>query len=113
MIVFNVRFGSPDHRARKTIKTQISTKTYHELKTQLTFQLTPQKKVSAKLLAKSNAQFELIYSALKAYKKIHKNVLVPRAFVVPQGDERYPAHTWGIKLGTVNFYIFSLYFGGA
>jgi hypothetical protein len=43
--------------------------------------------------------FDVIYSALEAYKSVHGNVLVPRKFVVPQDDVNYPPETWGMKLG--------------
>jgi hypothetical protein len=43
--------------------------------------------------------FDIIYSALKAYKAVHDNLLVPQKFVVPEGDVRFPSDTWGMKLG--------------
>jgi hypothetical protein len=43
--------------------------------------------------------FDVIYSALDAYKAVHGNLLVPQKFVVPQDDVNYPPETWGIKLG--------------
>jgi Fe2+ transport system protein FeoA len=47
----------------------------------------------------SDVQFDVIYSALQAYKAVHDNLLVPRKFIVPQDDVRFPADTWGMKLG--------------
>jgi Fe2+ transport system protein FeoA len=47
-----------------------------------------------------DVQFAKIYSALEAYKAIHGDLLVPRRFVVPQGDANYPSETWGMKLGS-------------
>ncbi len=44
--------------------------------------------------------FDVIYSALEAYKTVHGNLLVPFKFVVPQGDVNYPPETWGMKLGS-------------
>jgi hypothetical protein len=44
--------------------------------------------------------FDVIYLAFEAYKAIYGNLLVPQRFVVPEGDVRYPAETWGIKLGS-------------
>jgi hypothetical protein len=46
-----------------------------------------------------DVQFNVIYSALEAYKAVHDNLLVPVKFIVPQGDVRFPAETWGMKLG--------------
>ncbi len=44
--------------------------------------------------------FNVIYSALEAYKIVHGNLLVPTKFVVSEGDVRYPPETWGMKLGS-------------
>jgi hypothetical protein len=44
--------------------------------------------------------FDVIYSALKAYKAIHGDLLVPARFVVPRVDVRFPVDTWGMKLGS-------------
>jgi hypothetical protein len=38
-------------------------------------------------------------TALKAYKVIHGHVRVPRCYIVPQDDIRWPEQTRGIKLG--------------
>jgi hypothetical protein len=43
--------------------------------------------------------FDVIYSALEAYKAIHSNLLVPKKFMVPHDDVNYPVETWGMKLG--------------
>jgi hypothetical protein len=43
--------------------------------------------------------FDVIYSALEAFKAVHGNLLVPARFVVPQDDVNYPPETWGMKLG--------------
>jgi hypothetical protein len=43
--------------------------------------------------------FDVIYSALEAYKSVHGNLLVPQKFVMPQDDVSYPPETWGMKLG--------------
>ncbi|KAG7393319.1 hypothetical protein PHYBOEH_006128 [Phytophthora boehmeriae] len=37
--------------------------------------------------------------ALRAYKHTKGDLLVPRPFVVPQGDVQWPRATWGTKLG--------------
>jgi hypothetical protein len=44
--------------------------------------------------------FDVIYSALEAYKSVHGNLLVPKRFVVPQDDVNYPPETWGMRLGS-------------
>ena len=37
---------------------------------------------------------------LEIYQDIHGNVhLPPTNFVIPQGDDRWPVHLWGYKLG--------------
>ncbi len=46
-----------------------------------------------------DVQFDVIYSALEAYKAIHVDLLVPQKFVVPRDDVNYPPATWGMKLG--------------
>ncbi len=47
--------------------------------------------------------FDVIYSALVAYKSVNGHVTVPRKFMIRQGDSAYPEKTWGVKLGyTVN-----------
>jgi hypothetical protein len=43
--------------------------------------------------------FDVIYSALEAYKFVHGNLLVPQKFLVSEGDVNYPPETWGMKLG--------------
>jgi hypothetical protein len=48
---------------------------------------------------RSPSDFEVIYSALKAYKLIHGNLLVPRSFIVPPNDTKFPPETWGMNLG--------------
>ncbi|KAL4147560.1 hypothetical protein PRNP1_011316 [Phytophthora ramorum] len=43
-------------------------------------------------------------SALKRFKELQGDLLVPRKFVVPEGDRQWPRATWGLKLGShVNF----------
>ena len=46
----------------------------------------------------SNQNFENVKTALLTYKKIHKNLFVPRKYVVPSTKE-YSAELWGMKLG--------------
>jgi hypothetical protein len=59
---------------------------------------------------KSPPCFNVIYSALKAYKSVHGNLLVSAKFVVPHGDVRFPLETWGISLGNN---VFSIRHSGA
>ncbi len=44
--------------------------------------------------------FDVIYSALEAYKAVNGNLLVPQKFVVPQGDVRFPVESWEMKVGS-------------
>ena len=48
---------------------------------------------------RSGVGFDIIYSALESYKTNHGDLMVPRRFVVPQDDDRYPIESWGLKLG--------------
>ena len=43
--------------------------------------------------------FDVTYSALKVYKDIHGDLLVPQKFVVPENDDQYPKEAHGLKLG--------------
>ena len=47
----------------------------------------------------SKKRFDLVYAALKAYKEVHGNLVVPQAFVVPVNDDFWPEETRGLKLG--------------
>ncbi|KAE9346650.1 hypothetical protein PF008_g8191 [Phytophthora fragariae] len=38
-------------------------------------------------------------AALRAYKTINGDTLVPQSFVVPSGDARWPRVAWGYALG--------------
>ena len=44
--------------------------------------------------------FDVIYSALKVYKDIHGDLLVPAGFLVSQNDDQYPKEARGLKLGS-------------
>jgi hypothetical protein len=48
---------------------------------------------------KSNWTTKLL--ALKTYRDIHGDMLIPQRFVVPTDDQRWPIETHGMKLGTV------------
>jgi hypothetical protein len=41
------------------------------------------------------------FLALKTYRDIHGNMLIPRRFVVPTDDQRWPIETHGMKLGLI------------
>eukprot|EP01039_Chlorochromonas_danica_P003929 gene3929-4293_t len=49
--------------------------------------------------ALSKKRFEIIYEALKVYKDMYGDVLVPLSFVVPSSPP-WPPSTYGVKLGT-------------
>ncbi|EGZ22488.1 hypothetical protein PHYSODRAFT_496849 [Phytophthora sojae] len=41
-----------------------------------------------------------ILAALRTYRDLNGDLLVPQSLVIPTGDERWPSVTWGYKLGT-------------
>jgi hypothetical protein len=45
--------------------------------------------------------YDLIKTALLAYKVLHNDMLVPYKFVVPDGDVAWPKETWNMTLGYV------------
>ena len=47
----------------------------------------------------SKKRFDIVYCALKAYKEVYGNLIVPQAFVVPTDDEFWPEESRGLKLG--------------
>jgi hypothetical protein len=47
----------------------------------------------------SKKRFDIVYTALKAYKEVYGNLIVPQAFVVPTDDEFWPEEARGLKLG--------------
>ena len=47
----------------------------------------------------SKKRFDIVYTALKAYKEVYGNLIVPQAFVVPTDDEFWPEESRGLKLG--------------
>jgi len=49
--------------------------------------------------AANNQRFKLVYDALCAYKEANGDLLVPQPFIIPEGDDSYPKHTWGLRLG--------------
>jgi len=46
----------------------------------------------------SKKRFEIIYEALKVYKELKGDLLIPQLFVVPEA-EPWPEETWNLKLG--------------
>jgi len=46
-------------------------------------------------------QYEEVKQALLAYKKLHRKLLVPFDFTIPEGDPHYPKEVWGMNLGNV------------
>ncbi|KAE8983727.1 hypothetical protein PR001_g23371 [Phytophthora rubi] len=52
-----------------------------------------------KLHWKTTAREDKILAALRTYKEIKGDTLVPQSFVVPSGDARWPRVTWGYTLG--------------
>jgi len=48
----------------------------------------------------SDLEGEKIKKALQVYKKLHGgNLNVPRTFIIPEGDVKWPKALWGMKLG--------------
>lgn len=45
------------------------------------------------------ASFELIYTALKAYKEVYGDLKIKQMFVIPEGYPDFPEETWNMKLG--------------
>jgi len=49
-------------------------------------------------VAANDARFQIVYDALKRYKDVYGDLLVPQPFVVPDSKE-WPEPTWGLRLG--------------
>ena len=47
----------------------------------------------------SKKRFEIVFSGLKVYKQVYGDLMVPQAFVIPEGDPLWPEETQGLKLG--------------
>jgi hypothetical protein len=47
----------------------------------------------------NDVRFQNVYLALRTYKSIHGDLLVPQPFAVPKNDSRWPEVTWGLRLG--------------
>jgi len=50
-------------------------------------------------LSANDRRFQNVYEALKTYKDMYGDLLVPQPFAVPEGDDRWPKETWGLRLG--------------
>mmetsp|Transcript_1703 Transcript_1703/g.1963 ORF Transcript_1703/g.1963 Transcript_1703/m.1963 type:complete len:825 (-) Transcript_1703:100-2574(-) len=50
-------------------------------------------------VAANDARFTKVYEALKRYKEIYGDLLVPQPFVVPESSDDWPEETWGLRLG--------------
>jgi hypothetical protein len=50
-------------------------------------------------VATSNARFHRVYDALRRYKDIYGDLLVPQPFVVPDKSADWPEDTWRLRLG--------------
>ncbi|RHY87265.1 hypothetical protein DYB37_013367 [Aphanomyces astaci] len=46
-------------------------------------------------------KWEMTVQGLRTYSNLHNHVIIPRTFVVPHGDERWPKESWNWKLGRV------------
>ena len=47
----------------------------------------------------NDLRFQKVYTALKTFKELNGDLLVPQPFVVPQGSTDWPEETWGLRLG--------------
>lgn len=50
-------------------------------------------------VAANDARFNKVFEALKRYKEIYGDLLVPQPFVIPEGSADWPKETWGVRLG--------------
>lgn len=49
--------------------------------------------------ATSDSRFDIVFDALKRYKEIFGDLLVPQPFFVPEDSPEWPERTWGLRLG--------------
>ena len=47
----------------------------------------------------NDIRFQKVYTALKTYKEIYGDLVVPQPFAVPSDNDRWPEDTWGLRLG--------------
>ena len=50
-------------------------------------------------VAANDARFNNVFNALKRYKELHGDLLVPQPFVVPDGSDDWNENFWGLRLG--------------
>jgi hypothetical protein len=51
------------------------------------------------------SKYYLVKVALIRYRELKGDMLVPRQFVIPEGDDKWHRNIWGMKLGTVVYNI--------
>lgn len=56
------------------------------------------KDTNSELLSANDIRFQNVYEALKTYKRIYGDLLVPQPYVVPKTND-WPKETWGLRLG--------------
>eukprot|EP00978_Attheya_sp_CCMP212_P041577 scaffold240247_cov62-Attheya_sp.AAC.1 len=49
--------------------------------------------------AANDARYQMVYNALKRYKEINGDLLVPQPFVCPEDTDEWPEEAWGLRLG--------------
>lgn len=50
-------------------------------------------------VAASDSRYDNVFAALKRYKELYGDLLVPQPFFVPEGSNEWPENTWGMRLG--------------
>ncbi|KAL3924793.1 MAG: hypothetical protein SGILL_000822 [Bacillariaceae sp.] len=50
-------------------------------------------------LSANDKRFQAVYLALKRYKEIYGDMVVPQPFVVPSDSSDWPEESWGLRLG--------------
>lgn len=50
-------------------------------------------------LSANEERFRKVYTALKTYRDVFGDLLVPQPFVVPEKDPKWPEEVWGLRLG--------------
>jgi hypothetical protein len=49
--------------------------------------------------AASDSRYDNVFAALKCYKEVYGDLLVPQPFIVPESSIEWPENTWGMRLG--------------
>lgn len=47
----------------------------------------------------NDSRFQKVFDALKRYKELYGDLLVPQPFLVPSDSSEWPESTWGLRLG--------------